>query len=89
MSDGCPGEAPVTPTTRPLGLLEADEAGTDPRQGCRRLPACRGQLPEGMLQPGQLVGGGRPGRLMHERRAVDLLSRLVGVVGFEPTTSAV
>jgi hypothetical protein len=35
------------------------------------------------------VGGGRPGRLMHERRAVDLLSRLVGVVGFEPTTSAV
>ena len=26
---------------------------------------------------------------MHERRAVDLLSRLVGVVGFEPTTSAV
>jgi hypothetical protein len=26
---------------------------------------------------------------MHERRAVDLLSRLVGMVGFEPTTSAV
>jgi hypothetical protein len=62
VSDGCPGEAPVTRTTRPLGLLEADEAGTDPRQGCRRLPACRGQLPEGVLQPGQLVGGGRPGR---------------------------
>jgi hypothetical protein len=56
------GEASVTGGTSPVDRLEAGEAGADPRLGRRRLPGFRGQLPEGVLQPDELVGGGRPGR---------------------------
>src|SRR5215216_5929064 len=62
VGDGGPGEPCVTDGTGPLDPLEADEAASDPQQGCRRLPAFRGQLPQGLLEQDQLVGGGRPGR---------------------------
>jgi hypothetical protein len=60
--DGCAGEASVTAGASFLDLFEADEAGADPRQGRRRLPAFRGQLSEGLLPLDELVGDGWPGR---------------------------
>jgi hypothetical protein len=41
VGDRCPGKPPVTGGTSPFDALEADEAGADPQQGCRRLPASR------------------------------------------------
>ena len=62
MSDGCPGEASVTGGTGLVDPLEADEAGADPHHVRRRLPAFRGHLRQGLLQLGELVHGGWPGR---------------------------
>jgi hypothetical protein len=62
VGDRCPGEASVTGGTGPVGPFEADEAGADPQQVRRWLPALWGHLPQGLLQLGELVGGGRPGR---------------------------
>jgi hypothetical protein len=42
VGDRRPGEPSVAGGTGSLGPLEADEAGTDPEQGCRGLPASRG-----------------------------------------------
>jgi len=58
----CPGEPSVTGGTGPVDAFEADEAGADPQHGRGRLPASRGHLPQGVLQLGELVSGGRPGR---------------------------
>jgi hypothetical protein len=62
VGDRCPGEPSVTGGTGPLDAFEADEAGADPQHGRRRLPVFGGQLPQGLLQLGELVSGGRPGR---------------------------
>jgi hypothetical protein len=58
----CPGEPRVTRGAGPVDPFEADEAGPDPPQGRGRLPTFRGQVPEGLLQLNELVGGSRPGR---------------------------
>jgi hypothetical protein len=58
----CPGEPSVTGGAGPVDAFEADEAGANPQHVRRRLPVFRGQLPQGVLQLGELGHGGRPGR---------------------------
>jgi hypothetical protein len=62
LSHRSPDKPPVTGGISSLDPLEADEAGADPAQGRLRLPAFRGQLPQGLLQLDEFVRGSRSGR---------------------------
>jgi transposase len=49
VGDRCPGKPTVTGGTSPFDALEADEAGADPQQGCRRLVTGLVDLERGRL----------------------------------------